>query len=304
MRCILLIASLAFSWTSSAEVTRISTPTLGIVADPASGRLIAIEGVRGRLNLGRVLWPTAVQAAWPAAGSRALVQVDGSWRLLEWNRDWAMTRTIELGVQDWARVVWNAEGSAWLACGDLKPGCAIYRASDGAVSRKIDLEERLSAVALADNATEAILRRGNVAFIWARNNEITALAEGVSAAAFRPGESRLAVVQETGSLLLLDAAAPNPGQIETTEGAVGAAWAPNGQWLLVAYRDGQIRIFDDSGQVSGIANCDCVPGGVWQMGRSGLFRLQENTKQQIFVVGIENGAIQFSILPSQEQEVR
>ena len=281
-----------------------SAPTLGIVADPASGRLLALEGVRGRLNLGREVWPTTVQAAWPASDSRALVQVDGSWRLLEWNRDWTLTRTVELGVQDWARIVWNPEGSAWLACGDLKAGCAIYRVSDGTISRKIDGEERLSAVALADNATEAILRRGNVALVWARNNEVTELAEGVSAAAFRPGESRLAVVQEAGSLLLLDAAAPNPGQVQTAEGAVGAAWAPDGHWLLIAYRDGQIRVFDDSGQVSGMANCDCLPGGVWPMGRSGLFRLQENTKQQIFVVGIEDGAIQFSILPGQEQEVR
>ena len=40
------------------------------------------------------------------------------------------------------------------------------------------------------------------------------------------------------------------------------------------------------------------------MGGNGLFRLQENTKQQIFVVGFEDGAIQFSILPGQEQEVR
>ena len=96
MLSIFLIASFVVSSALLAEVTRVSAPTLGVVADAASGRLIAIEGVPGRLNFGREIWPTPVEAVWLAAESYALVQVDGSWRLLEWNRDWVLTRTVEL----------------------------------------------------------------------------------------------------------------------------------------------------------------------------------------------------------------
>ncbi len=304
MRRILLIASLAFAGALSAEVTRVSAPTLGVVADPASGRLIAIEGVPGRLNLGREILPTAVEAAWLAAESYALVQVDGSWRLVEWNRDWALTRTVELGAQDWSHVAWNPSGSAWLACGDATPGCAVYRVSDGTVIRRIDSPAKLDAVALADNATDALLQRGKVAVVWGKDNELRVIEGGVAAAAFLPGQSRLALVQDAGSVLLLDAATPNPAQLETEEGAIGAAWAPDGRWLVIAYRDGKIRLVDDSGRISGVADCECRPGGLWQMGKSGMFRLQESTKQQIFVVRVDDGVIQFSMLPGQEQEVR
>lgn len=146
---ILLIASLAFAGALSGEITRVFAPTAGIVADPASGRLIAIEGVGGRLNLGKGVWLTAVEAAWLASESYALVQVDGAWKLLEWNRDWALTRTVELGIQDWSRVVWNPGGSAWLACGDVTPGCAVHRVSDGTIIRRIEAKEKLGAVATA-----------------------------------------------------------------------------------------------------------------------------------------------------------
>jgi len=304
MRCIPLTAILCFAWALSAEVTRVSTPTIGIVADPVSGRLLAVEGVRGRLNLGRELSTIAVEAAWPAAEVYALVKVEGSWRLLEWNRDWVLTRTLDLGLQDWASVVWNPASSAWLACGDATTGCAIYRASDGAMARKLASKEPLRAVALADNATEALLQRGSVGLIWGSKDMETTVIEGVvAAAAFLPGQSRLAVAQGSGSLLLLDAARPNPAQIEIGEGAVGTAWAPDGRQLFIAYRDGTIRLYDDAGQNAGIANCECQPGGIWPMGKSGMFRLQENTKQQLFFVGVEDGVIQFSMLPGQEREV-
>ena len=126
---------------------------------------------------------------------------------------------------------------------------------------------------------------------------------GVAAAAFLPGQSRLALVQDAGSVLLFDAATSNPAQLETAEGALGAAWAPDGRWLVIAYRDGKIRLVDDTGRISGVADCACRPGGLWPMGRSGMLRLQESAKQQIFVVHIEDGAIQFSMLPGQEQEL-
>jgi len=304
MRRIPLIAVLFFAWALPAEVTRVSTPTVGMVADPVSERLVAVEGVRGRLNLGRVLSPIAVEAAWPAAELYALLKVEGSWRLLEWNRDWVLTRTLDLGLQDWTSVVWNSASSAWLACGEATTGCAIYRAGDGAMARKLESSEPLRAVALADNATEALLQRGSVGLIWGQNDMGTTVLDGVvAAAAFLPGQSRLAVVHGSGSLLLLDAARPNPAQIDIGEGAVGTAWAPDGRQLFIAFRDGTIRVYDDAGQKSGIANCECQPGGIWPMGKSGMFRLQENTKQQLFFVGVEDGVIQFSMLPGQEREV-
>ena len=301
---ILLIASLAFAGALSGEITRVFAPTAGIVADPASGRLIAIEGVGGRLNLGKEVWPTAVEAAWLASESYALVQVDGAWKLLAWNRDWALTRTVELGVQDWSRVVWNPGGSAWLACGDVTPGCAVYRVSDGTIIRRIEGKEKLGAVALADNAGDALLQRGNGAVVWGKNDDLTVIEGAVVAGAFLPGQSRLAVIQDAGPVLLFDAATPNPVQLETGDGAIGTAWTPDGRSLVIAYRDGKIRLIDDSGRISAMADCECRPGGLWQMGRGGMFRLQESTKQQLFVVRVEDGTIQFSILPAREQEVR
>jgi hypothetical protein len=305
MRSIALGIFLALATTGWTQEMRISAPAVGVLVDPATGRLATIEGVSGRLSTGRTMWDKPVDRLWTAAGSRAIVQSAEEWFLLEWDAQFQVTRALALESKNWSSVIWNDRGSAWLACAETEGRCVIGSADNGAVTRQIEAPERLFPLALADSGDHALLSRGETALLWAPNDALHPVAEGASlAAAFAPGESRLAITNDAGMLTLVDASSPNPAYLEIDEGSIGVSWMGAQKGLTVAGRDGSVQVLDESGRIASRTSCDCRPSGLWRVGRSLLFRLQDSAKQAMYFVDFENGDARISAIAGMNQEVR
>jgi hypothetical protein len=295
---ILLTGALA-CW---AGTPRVSPPAMvGLAVDPIAGRLVAIEGVAGRLSLGRSVWDGPVEAVWPAP-SRALVRSAGGWQLLEFNEDMVVSRVLDLGERDWTAPVWNAHGSAWLACSESTERCGVYRAEDGVQSREIRAAAGLRALSLSNGGSQALLRQGSRAVLWNGNEELVPVAEGEGLfAAFSPDGSRLAVINDAGNLTLADGQAVSTSQVEAPADAVGLVWS--GDSMLTVHRSGEIRRWSERGEAIAALLCECQPAGAWVAGQ-GFVRLHDSLKQISYFLEFGRGEGAFTVLPASVSEVQ
>ncbi len=295
---ILLSCSLA-CWAGS---PRVSPPAaVGVAVHPVDGRLVVVEGVAGRLSLGRQIWDGAVDGVWPAASS-AIIRLGTTWHLLEFNQDWSVSRVLDLGEKDWTAPVWNARGSAWLACSESTDRCGIYRAEDGSQVREIRATSGLRALSLSDAGFEALLRQNDHAVLWSANDELVPVAEGEGIlGAFAPGGARLAVIDSSGVLRLVDVPGVNSKQVEAPADAVGLLW--KGELLLTVHRSGEIRRWNERGETVSAVHCECQPGGVWGAGQ-GMVRLHDSLKQISHYLDFERGDGSFTMLPAVVPEIQ
>lgn len=295
-----IILSCSFAcWAGS---PRVSPPSaVGVSVHPVEGHLVAIEGVSGRLSLGRQIWNGPVEGVWPGT-SRAIVRSAAGWQLLQFNQEWSVSRVIDLGERDWVEPVWNAQGSAWLACGESTQRCGIYRAEDGNQVREVWAAGGFHALSLSDGGVEALLRQNGRAVIWNAKEELVPVAEGEGLlGAFAPGGHRLAIVDAAGSLLLVDVRTANSTQVMAPAGAVGLLWSRGS--LLSVHRSGEIRRWDERGEALSTLHCECRPGGAWAAGQ-GMVRLHDSLKQISHYLDFERGEGAFTILPALVPEVQ
>jgi hypothetical protein len=295
---ILLVGGLA-CW---AGTPRVSSPAaVEVAVHPVEGHLVSVEGVAGRLSLGRRVWDRPVEAVWPA-GARALVRSGAGWQLLEWNQDLTVSRVLELGERNWVSPVWNAAGSAWLACDEVADRCGIYRAENGTQSREIRSTGGLRALSLADDAGQALLSQEDRAVLWDKDDALVPVTAGEGfRAAFAPGGARFAVINSAGTMIVKDTRTASSIEVEAPDGAVGLLWA--GGFLMTVHRSGEIRRWDDRGETASIVRCDCAPTGVWAAGQ-GMVRLHDSLKQVSHYLDFGRGEVAFSILPASVSEVQ
>lgn len=276
-------------------------PAVAVAVDPVTGHLVAIEGVAGRLNVGQRVWDRPVEAAWPAA-SRAIVRSAEGWQLLEWNEDLSVSRTVDLGEQDWVAPVWNSRGTAWLACGESAEVCGIYSAETGKQMREIRSTAGLRALSLSDSGVEALLRQENRAVLWTESEGLVLVMEGAGlGGAFSADGARLAAVNDAGALVLMDVRTASSTQVETPAEAAGLVWM--GDLLVTVHRAGEIRRWDALGGLVSAANCECQPAGAWPAG-SGMVRLHESLKRMSHYLDFGRGEAAFTILPASVSEVQ
>lgn len=299
-----LSAGVVLTWSLAcwAGTPRVSPPAaVGVAVHPSEGYLVAIEGVAGRLSIGRRLWDVPVEAVWPTA-SRALVRTADGWQLIHFNEEMAVSGVIALGERDWVAPVWNSQGSAWLACAESTERCAIYRAHDGAQTREIEATGGMRALSLSDSGGKALLRVGDSAVLWNENEELIPLAEGAGLlGAFAPDGHRLAVIDAAGALTLSDLHSASSVQIAAPEGAVGLLWS--GDFLLTAHRSGELRRWDGRGDAVLAVQCECQPAGAWPAGQ-GMVRLHDSLKQISHYFDFGRGEAAFTILPASVSEVQ
>jgi len=299
-----LTAGVLLSWSLAcwAGSPRVSPPAaVGVAIHPVEGYLVAIEGVAGRLSLGRRVWGEPIEAVWPA-GSRAIVRSANGWQLLELNRELVVSRVVDLGERDWVAPVWNAQGSAWLACAESAERCGVFRAEDGSQTREIRSSRGLRALSLSDSGGQALLRQEDRAVLWTEEDALFPVAAGEGLwGAFAPGSARFAVIDAAGSLVLAEARTAASTQVEVPPGAVGLLWS--GGFLLTVHRSGEIWRWDDRGEPVSSAQCDCQPAGAWSAGQ-GMVRLHDSLKQISHYLDFGRGEAAFSILPASVSEVQ
>jgi hypothetical protein len=286
-------------WAGEARV--LPPPAVDVVLDPEGGHLLAVEGVAGRLSLGRRIWDGPVESVWPA-GSRALVRSAAGWQLLTWNESLTVTGVLDLGPQDWVAPVWNARASAWLACGEGGGYCRVYRAEDGRQIREIRVAGGLRALSLSDVGGTALLGQEDRAVLWRENDDLVPVASGEGlVGAFASGGGRLATINAAGTLAFTDVRSAASRQAEAPPGAVGLVWS--GDFLLTVHGSGEIRRWDEQAREVFAGNCGCQPVGAWAVG-SGLVRLHDSLKQITHFLDFERGEAAFSLLPAFAPEVR
>lgn len=295
---VLLTWSLA-CWAGTPRVS--SPPAVGVAVDPATGGLVAIEGVSGRLSQGRQVWEGPVESVWPAR-SRALVRSADRWQLLEFNDDLVVSRVVELGEREWVAPVWNSRGSAWVACNESAERCGVYRAEDGAQAREILSSGGLRALGVSDSGVEALLRDGDRAVLWTESGELVPVAHGSGlVGSFSSDGAHLAVINDAGALFFADVRTAASTQVEAPSGAVGLVWL--GESVVTVHRSGEIRQWDARGDVLSATDCACRPTGAWAAGQ-GMVRLHDSLKQVTHYLDFGRGEAAFTILPAVVSEVQ
>jgi hypothetical protein len=291
-------------WTLAcwAGAPRISPPEpVGIALDPEQGHLVAVEGVTGRLSVGRRLFDGPVEAVWPA-GSRALIRTAGGWQLLDWSQSWTMAKGIDLGERDWAAPVWNGRGSAWLACGEGTGVCGIYRGEDGRLVRELRGGARLRSLGLSDNGVDALLAEEGGVVLWDGRDALVPVASGAGVlGAFAPGGERLATLDAAGNLRITEVRTAASQQVDAPAGGVGMVWS--GGLLVTVHRSGEIRRWDERAESVFAGSCGCEPAGAWIAGQD-LIRLHDSLKQVGHFLGFSGGEAVFTLLPALAPEVR
>lgn len=281
-------------------------PSVDVALEPESGHLLAVEGVAGRLSLGRRIWDGPVESVWPA-GSRALVRSAAGWQLLTWNESRTVTAVLDLGFQDWVAPVWNARASAWLACGEGGGYCGIYRVEQGRKVREIRLAGGLRALSLSDDGIVALLGQQDRAVLWRENDDLVPVATGESIlGAFAPGGGRLATIDSAGTLAFTEVKSAASRQVEAPPGAVGLVWSSvvgAGALLVTVHGSGEIRQWDEQAMEVFAGNCGCQPTGAWIAG-SGLVRLHDSLKHITHFLDFERGEAAYTLLPAFAPEVR
>lgn len=299
-----LCAGVLLTWSFAcwAGTPRISSPpAVGVAVDPATGHLVAIEGVAGRLSHGRLVWEGPVESVWPAA-SRAIVRSGANWQLLEFTGDLVVSRVIELGERDWVNPVWNSRGTAWLACDESAEHCGVYSAENGAQTREIRSTGRLGAIAFSDNGVDALLRQGDRAVLWTDSDGLVPIAEGTGfGGAFSSDGTRIAVIDEGGALVLADVRSAGSTRVEAPAGAVGIVWV--GESVVSVHRSGEIQRWDARGDLVSASQCECQPTGAWVAGQ-GMVRLHDSLKQMSHYLDFGRGEATFTILPAAVSEVQ
>ncbi|MBZ2177484.1 MAG: hypothetical protein ACK58M_10610 [Acidobacteriota bacterium] len=274
---------------------------IGMVVDPEQGHVLAIEGVVGRLSLGRRLFDGPVDGVW-SAGPRALVRAAAGWQLLEWSESWSVVKGIDLGARDWSAPVWNGRGSAWFVCGEGTGICGIYRGEDGRLVRELRGGVGLRPVGLSDNGVDALVSEDGRAFLWTDSDALVPVAAGEGLlGAFAPGGERLVTLDAAGALTFFDVRTAASRQMEAPAGGVGVAWS--GGSLVSVHRSGEIRRWDERAELVFAGSCGCEPVGAWAAGQ-GLIRLHDSLKQVGHFIDFRGGEAVVTLLPALAPEVR